>query len=531
MRRRSPTALVAILILAAIVAWVDAPDIARPDWAKNLLFWRPAENRDIKIVEGLDLQGGLEVLMQAVPPGGGAVSAEDMQGAVLKVQNRINGLGVTEPLIQTVGSDRIAGQLPGIQDPDLAIKTFGETGLLEFVDTGTQSLPAGTLVTTTAFITPTGTVTGTPALTTTVVPITSTAAPTAIATAAVTPTASSAVTGTTAVTTTPGVTSTSPVSGTQPVTPTETALGPFKTILTGNQIANASLGFNQQTGEPLVQFQLTDEGAKIFADFTTKNVGQYLTIVLDKRVISSPRIQNPITGGSGQITGLFTREEAQALAVQIRSGALPVPLRVLSSRTVGATLGQDSINKSLTAGFIGIAMVILFMLLYYRLPGLLADLALFLYGGIVLAIFKLLPVTLTLAGIAGFVLSIGLAVDANILIFERMKEELRAGRSLKAAIRAGFDRAWPSIRDSNASTLITCTILFWWGSTQGASIVAGFALTLAIGVLVSLFTAIVVTRNLLTLVMDLDLARSAWWFGVDLKPGVIEGRVPRASER
>ena len=231
-------------------------------------------------------------------------------------------------------------------------------------------------------------------------------------------------------------------------------------------------------------------------------------------VISSPRINGPIPGGNGQITGAFTREQANSLVVQLTYGALPVPLKVLSSRTVGPTLGQDSINKSVVAGAIGISVVIIFMLLYYRLPGALADVALILYGLLVFAIYKLLPVTLTLAGIAGFVLSIGLAVDANILIFERMKEELSAGRALKAAIRAGFDRAWPSIRDSNASTLITCAILFWFGTTQGASIVAGFALTLAIGIGVSLFTAIVVTRTLLTLIMDLDIAKQHWWFGV-----------------
>ena len=515
MRRRNPAALVAIIVLAAAAIWV-ALDVPRPSAVTNLLFWRtPCQSadscpsREIKIVQGLDLQGGLEVLLQAAPLEGQTVTADSMQAVQLVVEKRINGFGVSEPLVQQVGGNRIAVQLPGVQNPDLAIKTFGETGQLEFVDTGTQSLPVATLISTTAFVT------GSIPLATSVVP-TTTAPLTATATATLspTPTVAATVTGTTNITATPTITSTEPVTPTTPLTPTQTALGPFPTIMTGVHLQSASLGFNSQTGEPLISFVLTGDGAKIFADYTTKNVGKYLTIVIDKRVISSPVIQGPIPSGQGQISGRFTREEAKALAVQLSYGALPVPLRVLSSRTVGPTLGQDSINKSLIAGIIGISMVVVFMLLYYRLPGFLADLALILYGLLVLAIFKLLPVTLTLAGIAGFVLSIGLAVDANILIFERMKEELRAGRTLRAAMRAGFDRAWPSIRDSNASTLITCAILFWFGSNFGASIVAGFALTLAVGVLVSLFTAIFVTRNLLTLVMDLDLADNHWWFGV-----------------
>jgi preprotein translocase subunit SecD len=516
MRQRSPAALVAILILAAIAAWVGS-DSPRPDWVRNLLFWRPAASHEIKIVQGLDLQGGLEVLLQADPAAGQTVSGDDIQAVRIIVEQRINGLGVSEPLVQQVGTNRIAVQLPGVQDPDLAIKTFGETGLLEFVDTGSQSLPEGTVVSTTAFIASSTSPTVTPSLTLTVAPTLSPTTP-ATPVAGPTITATPGVTATPAITASGDITAGQPVSGSAPITATEPVtapvLGPFNTIMTGVHLQTASVGFDSQTNAPIIQFTLTQEGARIFADFTAKNVGNFLTITLDKRVISSPRINGAIPSGNGQITGSFTREQAQSLVVQLKYGALPVPLRVLSSRTVGPTLGQDSINKSLLAGIIGVSMVVTFMLLYYRLPGLLADVALVLYGLLVLSIFKLLPVTLTLAGIAGFVLSIGLAVDANILIFERMKEELRAGRSLKAAMRAGFERAWPSIRDSNASTLITCAILFWFGTTQGASIVAGFALTLAIGVLVSLFTAIVVTRNLLTLVMDLDIAKSHWWFGV-----------------
>jgi len=236
--------------------------------------------------------------------------------------------------------------------------------------------------------------------------------------------------------------------------------------------------------------------------------------VLDKVLISAPRISVPITEGKGVITGSFTLETANALAVQLRYGSLPVPLKVVESSTVGPTLGEDSLRKSAVAGVIGLAVVMIFMAVYYRLPGVLADLALLMYATVTLALFKLVPVTLTLPGVAGFVLSIGVAVDANVLIFERMKEELRAGRTVYQAIDTGFSRAWPSIRDSNLSTLITCAILFWFGSTFGASIVKGFSLTLALGVLVSLFTAITVTRTFLHVVLDgIRAAKSPRLFG------------------
>lgn len=481
MRPRRPVMLVFIIALAALTLWVDLENVSRPEWVKNLLFWRSAENRDIKIAQGLDLQGGLEVLLQAAPAPGQQTTTDLMEAARTIIEQRINGLGVSEPLVQPIGTDRIAVQLPGVQDPDLAIRTFGETGLLEFVDVGTFRLFGGELLSTTQVLTP-------------ALPLTGTAA-TPIPTASVT-------------------TTTGAITPTTPTTPTETALGPFRTIMTGVHLESAAVVPDPQTGLPAISFKLTPAGAQIFAEHTRNNVGRYLAITMDKRVLSSPTIQTAILGGNGQITGQFSPSEAQALVVQLKYGSLPVPLKVISSRTVGPTLGQDSINRSYIAGAIGISMVILFMLLYYRLPGFLADLALILYGGVVLALFKLIPVTLTLAGIAGFILSIGLAVDANILIFERMKEELRAGRSLRAAIKTGFDRAWPSIRDSNASSLITCAILFWFGTNFGASIVAGFALTLAIGIVMSLFTAIVVTRTLLNLVTDLDVAQNLWWFGV-----------------
>jgi preprotein translocase subunit SecD len=267
-----------------------------------------------------------------------------------------------------------------------------------------------------------------------------------------------------------------------------------------------------QTGEPEVSFELTDNGAKIFGDFTSQHVGDVLAIVLDKQVISAPRINQAITDGKGVIQGNFTIQSANDLAVQLRYGSLPIPLKVVTSQTIGPTLGQDSLQKSLIAGIIGIGVVMLYMALYYRLPGFVADLALLVYAIIT---FKFIPVTLTLPGIAGFILSVGVAVDANVLIFERLKEELRAGKPLHQAIDAGWQRAWPSIRDSNISTLITCGILFWFGSTFGASIVKGFSLTLAIGVGVSMFTAIVVTRTFLHLILDrINLAQHFRMFGV-----------------
>jgi preprotein translocase subunit SecD len=286
------------------------------------------------------------------------------------------------------------------------------------------------------------------------------------------------------------------------------------TVMTGSALRSAQVS-QDPTGELVVSFELTEEGSQIFGEYTTDNVGGFLAIVLDKQVISVPQITVPITSGNGSISGNFSLEEANQLAVQLRYGSLPVPLEVVEIKSVGPTLGQDSLQKSAVAGVVGLLVVMAFMALYYRLPGLLADAALLIYAVITFAVFKLIPVTLTLPGIAGFVLSIGVAVDANVLIFERLKEELRAGKSLTQAIDLGFSRAWPSIRDSNFSTLITCLILYWFGSTFGASIVQGFSLTLAIGVVVSLFTAITITRLFLHLTLDrIELSSHRRWFGL-----------------
>jgi preprotein translocase subunit SecD len=270
-----------------------------------------------------------------------------------------------------------------------------------------------------------------------------------------------------------------------------------------------------ETGEYVIGFTLTPEGSKTFAEYTTVNVGNFLGIVLDKQVISAPQVEDPITEGQGIISGAFTLESANALAVQLRYGSLPIPLKVVESRTIGPTLGQDSLRKSLIAGVIGFTVVILFMALYYRLPGLLADIAIIIYALLVFALFRYIPVTLTLPGIAGLMLSTGSALDANILIFERLKEELRAGKTLGQAVDIAWQRAWPSIRDSNFATLITCAILYWFGSAFGATIVKGFSLTLALGVGVSLFTAILVTRTFLSLVLGyIQQQNYAKWFGI-----------------
>jgi len=245
---------------------------------------------------------------------------------------------------------------------------------------------------------------------------------------------------------------------------------------------------------------LQPEEADTFEAYTREHQGQFLTLVLDKEVISSPQI-SAVIKDAGTITGNFTLDEAQKLALQLRFGSLPVPLRIESTRQVGATLGEKSVEASIRAGAIGLMVVLLFMLLYYRTAGVLADIALVVYALLNVAAFMFIPITLTLPAITGFLLSTGMAVDANVLVFERMKEELRKGASMREAMNTGFDRAWTSIRDSNIATLVICLILWIFGRNFGASTVQGFAYTLALGVLISMFTAVFVTRTLVRIVM------------------------------
>lgn len=282
------------------------------------------------------------------------------------------------------------------------------------------------------------------------------------------------------------------------------------TGLSGQQLKRAYVEFDNQTGAPSVGLEFNDEGKKLFAKITERNVNKIVAIYLDGSPISLPRVNEKIADGRAVITGNFTLAEAKTLAQRLNSGALPIPVTLISQQNIGATLGKISVQKSLFAGLIGLIAVGLYMIIFYRLPGILSVFALIIYSLVALAIFKLWPVTMTLAGVAGFILSIGMAVDANVLIFERMKEELRSGKPLDLAIEDGFKRAWLSIRDSNVSSIITCIILAWFGT----SLIKGFAITLAIGILVSMFSAITVSRTFLRLMIGPRLSRHLNWFGV-----------------
>lgn len=463
MRQRYYINLVLILILVGIAIWIDLPN--------NPGIKIGSFERSLDTVLGLDLKGGMQVLLEADLPPEVPVDAQALDDARRIVENRSNGLGVKEVVFQVAGSRRIVGEFPGLTNTEEVTSVLKETGQLEFVDMGDTPLPEGTVIKTTL---------GAPQTSTEPTPVSTPETPTGTSTAQPTPEAEEKV---------------------------------WTTIMTGDQLKSVSVT-TDQLGKPVVQFELKPEGQKIFADFTSQNIGKYLAIVLDKKIISVPVIRSAITEGSGIIEGNFTVETANALAVQLRYGSLPIPLKVVESRVIGPTLGEDSLNKSLIAGLIGFALVTLFMIIYYRLPGGIAILAITNYALITLALFKLIPVTLTLPGIAGFLLSTGGALDANILIFERLKEELRGGRTLRQAVDLGWKRAWPSIRDSNIATLITSTILFWFGSAYGASIVKGFAVTLALGVAVSLFSAIVITRTFLYIAIDfLNPAKHQQWFG------------------
>jgi preprotein translocase subunit SecD len=281
-------------------------------------------------------------------------------------------------------------------------------------------------------------------------------------------------------------------------------------LFSGDQLASAAPGVDQQSGQRVVQFELKSDAATAFGDYTRDHVGEFFAIVLDGVVVSAPSINEPIPGGRGQITGNFSAAEMNTLVNTLRFGALPLQLEEVSFSSISATLGADFLRQSILAGVIGIGLVFAFMLILYRLPGVVACVALIYYTLVVLAIFRLIPVTLTLAGIAAFILSVGMAVDANILIFERMKEELRAGKTIQAAIEAGFNRAWNSILDSNVSSLITAGILYYFGS----STIRGFALVFMIGVLVSMFTAVTLSRTMLRWVVRQPWARRARLYGV-----------------
>jgi preprotein translocase subunit SecD len=400
LRERNTALLVGIVILAIALIWIDLPD--NPGIHIHWGFINV--DKDIWVHQGLDLQGGLQVLLEADVPVGTEIDSEAIDTAKVIVENRVNGLGVTEPLVQKRGERRIIVELPGIEDPELAIATIQETGLLEFIDAGYTFLAPGTKVETDYLA---GGEEGTP---------TEPRAATTEATPVETPTVEETLTG-------EGTPETEPASTAEP------APVVYHTVIAGAGLKDAGVTVVQDAGStlPVVAFELKSEAASTFAEHTSSHKGQYLAIVLDKTIVSCPVIEDAIPDGKGIIRGRFTPAEAQALAVKLRYGALPVPFRIETTRTVGPTLGQDSVRKSITAGAIGLSTVFLFMLVYYRFPGFLADLALAIYALLNFAIYKFgLPplfsyVTLTLPGIAGFLLSTGMAVDANILIFERMK--------------------------------------------------------------------------------------------------------------
>lgn len=450
----------AILLLAAAAIWYSLTPI---DPATG----HPTSHGEL-VALGLDLKGGLRVTLEPDPTklDNPNVSRETMDLVRNVIENRVNSFGLSGTEVRLKGENQVLVVLPGAKNPDEALKTISTVAQLEFrylanvrtsknpgpryrMDVAQGDAAKGDPDTYKFFDTQTN----------------------------------------------------------QPV-PQEEVLKESELILRGNLLLPKSQAMIDPTsGRPLVTFELNGEGAKTFGDFTSNHVGEILAVVLDKAIISAPVINEPITEGHGQITGSKTMGEGRVLANLLNSGALPIPLRPAETQYVGATLGRESVERSIHAGLVGLCLVLVFMLLYYWLPGFLACVALIIYAALTFSIFKGMglfkPIPLDLPGITGFILSVGMAVDANILIFERLKEELRSGKTLHAAVDAGFSRAFTSIFDSNVTTWIVCAVLIWLGTP----IIRGFAITLAIGVAVSMFTAITVTRTMLHLVMELPWAR------------------------
>jgi preprotein translocase subunit SecD len=397
---------------------------------------------------GLDLKGGFSITYQAVVNAGQTPpTAAQMETIRSIMENRVNSTGVSEPIVETAAGDRVIVQVPGATDEQAIEKLVGKTGNLEFV-----LLPAATY-------------------------------------GKYDPTTGKAIPG-----------------ANQPIDPT------LPVQFTGKQLDTSKIDYRHDAQEGwVVDFGFSGTAATDFATWTGDHVDEYFAIVLDGAVIEAPYLKAQITGGSGTISGGFSSaSDAKNLSTVLQYGALPYPMTDIADQQIPASLGKSFLNETALAGAIGILLVLLFMLIYYRLPGLIACTALGYYALLVYAIFRIVPVTLTLAGVAGFVLSVGMAVDANILIFERTKEELRAGKTLIAAVEAGFNRALSSIIDSNVSSLITAFILYFFGSPT----IKGFALVLIIGVLTSMFTAVMVSRTLLRYVVHQPAAHRAWLFGV-----------------
>lgn len=405
---------------------------------------RTVEKKKLPINLGLDLQGGVHILLEAIPPKDKPLTEDKVRGLIEVMRNRIDPEGVREVAIQKQGTRWVNIEIPGERDPEKIEALIGKVAKLEFVDTEGKPWEDGFRIPSDA-----------------------------------------------------------------------------KIIMTGADLKSATAGFDN-FGKPAVYFEFKKYAADKFGKFTARNINKYLAISVDRIVISCPVIKGAIFGGSGQITGNFTTEEVRTLVTMLNSGALPLEVKVAEKRAVGPTLGTASIRQSLTAGLIGVALVLVFMVCYYLLPGLLADAALALYVVIMFGLLSMFNATLTLPGIAGFVLSIGMAVDANVIIFERFREEIRWGKTLKAAVDAGFTRAFSAILDSNVTTLIATVVLYSFGTGP----IRGFAVTLSLGILVSMFSALFVTRTFLMLVTNVKGFQSFKWYGA--KPPSL---APAASPR
>lgn len=405
-------------------------------------------NNDLKFHLGLDLQGGTHLVYESdLSQIEKKDKDEALEGVRDIIERRVNAFGVSEPIVQTSQKDRLIVELAGIKDVNQAIKMIGETPLLEFKEEMNEEEKN------------------------------------------------------------------SMREQFKDANIPEEYLAQFlykSAGLGGKQLDRSDVLFNPNTGEPEVQLQFDGEGKDLFGEITSRNVGKKVAIYLDGMPISIPVVNEPITDGKAVISGNFSLEEAKTLVQRLNAGALPVPIKLISQQTVDASLGKDSIQKSITAGLIGLAFLVLFMVVYYRLLGVVSVIALLIYSLVVLSLFKIIPITLTLSGIAGFIMSIGMAVDANILIFERVKEEIKKGKPMTIATEEGFARAWSSIFDSNISTILTCVILAYFG----AGMIEGFAITLGIGVALSMFSAIFVTKTILKIVMMTKLRKRLWLFGV-----------------
>ena len=407
---------------------------------------------------GLDLQGGSRLVLECQDTALRKVDNQAVIGALEVIRGRIDGLGVTEPLIQRKGQKQIVVEMPGIKDSERAIKLIGETALLEFIRADVPTADEETLSSGNRLVElygPNARIekyelydrNGNPAGSKTIIL--------------------------------------------------------KETVLSGSDLKFAGIGYDSYNS-PLISIEFTSEGGKKFYEITDKDSGKPLAIVLDGKIISAPNINEPISGGKAQITGKFSLQEATDLVIKLKAGSLPVPVVIVSNQTIGPSLGKDSIAKSKRAGLWSILLVSMFMIVLYRLPGLLASISLLLYAFLVLGIFILGNFTLTLPGIAGFIITLGMAVDANILIIERIKEELRSGKNIRMSIEAGFSRAFLTIFDANITTIIAVLPLLWLGTGT----IRGFAIVMVIGILVSMFSAIMVTRVLMDSLAGTQLFKS-----------------------